>query len=54
MSYDDCCGRYVDHANAAPDAEHLMRSRFSAFVQERSRFVRDDDRWFYVDGDQRG
>jgi uncharacterized protein YchJ len=31
-----------------------MRSRFSAFVHERSRFVRDDDRWFYVDGDQRG
>jgi SEC-C motif-containing protein len=23
-------------------------------MQERSRFVRDDDRWFYVDGDQRG
>ena len=113
--YDECCGRYVDHANAAPDAEHLMRSRYSAFVHkradyllstwhsstrpasldldagtkwlglevrahqvtgadtaevefvaryrvdgravrmhERSRFVREDGRWFYVDGDQRG
>jgi SEC-C motif-containing protein len=23
-------------------------------MHERSRFVRDDGRWFYVDGDQRG
>ena len=54
VSYDECCGRYVDHVNAAPDAEHLMRSRYSAFVNKRSRFVREDGRWFYVDGDQRG
>ena len=115
VRYDDCCGRYVEHANAAPDAEHLMRSRYSAFVHkradyllatwhsstrpisldldagtkwlglevrahqvtgadtaevefvaryrvngravrmhERSRFVHDDGRWFYVAGDQRG
>jgi SEC-C motif-containing protein len=116
MAYADCCGRFVDHFNdaAAPDAEHLMRSRFSAFVlaradyllgtwhnrtrpasldfdagtkwlglevrehkmtgadmaevefvaryrvagaavrlHERSRFVREGGRWFYVDGDQR-
>jgi SEC-C motif-containing protein len=108
---DDCCGAY--HANQkAPDAESLMRSRYSAFVlgdvpyllatwhssqrpaelkleaggkwlgleikhhrvtgadtaevefvarfrvggkavrqHERSRFVREDGRWFYVDGD---
>ncbi len=107
----DCCGPY--HAGqAAPDAESLMRSRYSAFVpgdvpyllatwhhsqrpatleleagakwlglvikqhrmtgehtaevefvarfrvggkavrqHERSRFVREDGRWFYVDGD---
>lgn len=107
-----CCGRY--HAGqAAPDAEHLMRSRYSAYVLglddylratwhhstcpvepnlsggaalkwlglevrefsetgdaatvsfiarfkqggragrlvETSRFVREDGRWFYVDGD---
>ena len=35
-SYIDCCGRY--HANpageAAPDAEALMRSRYSAFVRD--------------------
>jgi SEC-C motif-containing protein len=117
VPYADCCGRYVDHFNTmpAPDAAHLMRSRYSAFVHksvdyllatwhsstrpasldldtgtkwlglevrahqgtgadtaevefvaryrvagravrmhERSRFVREDGRWFYVDGDQRG
>jgi SEC-C motif-containing protein len=115
VAYADCCGRYVDHFSTAtaPDAEHLMRSRYSAFVleradyllatwhpstrpasldfdeatkwlglevrehkdtgadtaevefvaryrvqgravrlHERSRFVREDGRWFYVDGDQ--
>ncbi|HQR86687.1 MAG: hypothetical protein B7Y59_04930 [Burkholderiales bacterium 35-55-47] len=115
-AYADCCGRYVDHFSdaPAPDAEHLMRSRYSAFVleradyllatwhsstrpasldfdagakwlglevrehkttgadtaevefvaryrldgravrlYERSRFVREDGRWFYVDGEQR-
>ena len=116
VTYADCCGRFVDHFNTtpAPDAEHLMRSRYSAFVHEhasyllatwhsstrpvsldfdagakwlgldvrqhqvtgadtaevefvaryrvqgqavrlheRSRFVCEDGRWFYVDGDQR-
>jgi SEC-C motif-containing protein len=116
VGYADCCGRFVDHFNdaLAPDAEHLMRSRYSAFVlaradyllatwhsstqpasldfeadakwlglevrehkvtgvdvaevefvaryrvagaavrlHERSRFMREDGRWFYVDGDQR-
>jgi SEC-C motif-containing protein len=116
MAYADCCGRFVDYLNdvAAPDAEHLMRSRYSAFVleradyllatwhsstrpasldfdagvkwlgldvrehktthadaaevefvaryrvagaavrlHERSRFVREHGRWFYLDGDQR-
>ena len=115
-AYADCCGRFVDHFNdaPAPDAEHLMRSRYSAFVleradyllatwhsstrpasldfdagakwlglevrehkhtgadaaevefvaryrldgravrlHERSRFVREDGRWLYVDGEQR-
>jgi SEC-C motif domain protein len=116
VAYVDCCGRFVDHFNEtpAPDAEHLMRSRYSAFaleradyllatwhsstrpasldfdagakwlglevrehkttgvdaaevefvaryrldgravrLHERSRFVREDGRWFYVDGEQR-
>ena len=114
VAYANCCGRFVDHVNdtPAPDAEHLMRSRYSAFVRgdvpyllatwhatqrpaelqleaggkwlgleikqhrstgpdtaevefvarfrvagravrqhERSRFVREDGRWFYLDGD---
>ncbi|MET1116297.1 MAG: YchJ family metal-binding protein [Comamonas sp.] len=115
LPYAACCERYVAHFSTtpAPDAEHLMRSRYSAFVledvaylqatwhadrrpaalefepgvrwlglgvkdfqvtgenaaevefvarykvagravrlHERSRFVREGGRWFYVDGDQ--
>ena len=113
LAYSDCCGRFIDHSTPAPDAEHLMRSRYTAFVREnapyllatwhhsqrppelvfepgakwlglqvkdfaatgaesaevefvarfrvagravrlheRSRFVREDGRWFYVDGEQ--
>lgn len=111
LSWDTCCGLYHVNQNA-PDAESLMRSRYSAFVlgdvpyllatchssqrpveltlesggkwlgleikhhrvtgadtaevefvarfrvggkavrqHERSRFVREGGRWFYVDGD---
>lgn len=107
-----CCGRYIGTQVPAPDAESLMRSRYTAFVRgdvahllatwhastrpasmdvdervkwlglevkrhtpidedhaevafvarsrlqgrgqrlhERSRFVREDGHWFYVDGD---
>ena len=37
----DCCGRYInDFANTpAPDAQSLMRSRYSAFVMERSDYL---------------
>ena len=28
----DCCGRYVRGSEAAPTAEALMRSRYSAYV----------------------
>ena len=114
LSLGHCCGRFIGQAEPAPDAESLMRSRYSAFVledaaylratwhpstrpadigfepnarwlglevkshrasgaghaevefvarqrdasgravrlHERSRFVREDGRWFYVDGDQ--
>ena len=31
-AYGACCGRYLDHDTPAPDAECLMRSRYSAFV----------------------
>lgn len=113
LSWAACCGPFVDGLAPAPDAESLMRSRYSAFVREdaaylratwhasqrpatldfepsakwlglqvraahstgadtaevefvarfrvggravrlheRSRFVREDGRWFYVDGEQ--
>ncbi|MBX9835661.1 MAG: hypothetical protein K2X65_05740 [Burkholderiaceae bacterium] len=35
----DCCGRYLDQSDAAPDAEHLMRSRYSAFVLQRRDYL---------------
>lgn len=39
--YAQCCGRYVeDYAGTpAPDAETLMRSRYSAFVRERADYL---------------
>lgn len=35
LAFADCCGRYIAHFDItpAPDAEHLMRSRYSAFVR---------------------
>lgn len=37
--YDDCCGRY--HAGEpAPDAEALMRSRYTAFVRGNASYLR--------------
>ncbi len=111
-AFQACCGRYIGTGVPAPDAESLMRSRYTAFVRgdvahllatwhastrpasielddgvkwlglavkrhtpiddshaevefvarsrlqgrgqrlhERSRFVREDGHWFYVDGD---
>ena len=39
--YEDCCGRYVEHWPdcPAPDAERLMRSRYSAFVRQRADYL---------------
>jgi SEC-C motif-containing protein len=41
VAYADCCARFVDHFNdaPAPDAEYLMRSRYSAFVLERADYL---------------
>ena len=111
-AFEACCGRHIGTGVPAPDAESLMRSRYTAFVRgdavhllatwhvstrpasigfdegvkwlalevkrhtpideghaevefvarsrlqgrgqrlhERSRFVREDGHWFYVDGD---
>ena len=37
----DCCGRYLDASvrRPAPDAEHLIRSRYSAFVLQRRDYL---------------
>ena len=41
LAFDACCGRYLDDfANTpAPDAESLMRSRYSAFVLGRADYL---------------
>ena len=41
LAYADFCGRYLDHfaSTPAPDAESLMRSRYSAFVRGRSDYL---------------
>ena len=41
VAYADCCGRLIDYFSdaPAPDAEHLMRSRYSAFVLERADYL---------------
>ena len=41
LAYAQCCGRYVDdfEHTPAPDAESLMRSRYTAFVRERADYL---------------
>ena len=41
LAFAACCGRYVDHFDAtpAPDAESLMRSRYTAFVLQREAYL---------------
>ena len=39
LAYSTCCGRYLDGGLSAPDAEALMRSRFTAFVRERADYL---------------
>lgn len=41
FTYALCCGRYVEDFDStpAPDAEHLMRSRYTAFVLEREAYL---------------
>jgi SEC-C motif-containing protein len=43
LSFAQCCGRYVGHFNdtPAPDAESLMRSRYTAHVLCDARYVLD-------------
>ncbi len=39
--YDECCGRFVEdfEGTPAPDAEALMRSRYTAFVLQRADYL---------------
>ena len=41
LPYERCCGRYLDNFDVAPapDAESLMRSRYSAFVLENEAYL---------------
>ncbi|MFN3437287.1 MAG: YchJ family protein [Acidovorax sp.] len=41
LAYAACCARYVEHFDTAPapDAESLMRSRYTAFVTERADYL---------------
>lgn len=39
QSYADCCGRFHDGAEFAPDAETLMRSRYCAYVLKLSSYL---------------
>lgn len=37
--YANCCGRYLDGAEAAPNAEALMRSRYTAYTLDREDYL---------------
>jgi SEC-C motif-containing protein len=39
LRFGDCCGRWLDGSATPPDAESLMRSRYSAFVLEREAYL---------------
>lgn len=39
LDYTTCCGRYVDGGEAAPTAEALMRSRYTAFVRHNAPYL---------------
>lgn len=41
IAFAACCGRYLDHFDEtpAPDAESLMRSRYTAFTQGRADYL---------------
>lgn len=39
LGYDACCGPYLESLQSAPDAQTLMRSRYSAFVLEMADYL---------------
>ena len=38
-AYADCCGRFIAQGQLPPDALHLMRSRYTAFVLEHKAYL---------------
>ena len=38
-AYTDCCGRFIEQGQLPPDALHLMRSRYTAFVLENEAYL---------------
>ena len=38
-AYADCCGRFIAQGELPPDALHLMRSRYTAFVLENAAYL---------------
>ncbi len=41
LSFTDCCQPYVEQCLAAPTAEALMRSRYTAFALSNERYLHD-------------
>ena len=41
LAFAQCCGRFLESDTPAPDAESLMRSRYSAFVLGLLPYLRD-------------
>jgi SEC-C motif-containing protein len=39
LDYEQCCGLYLNHQQMAPNAEALMRSRYSAFVEKNEAYL---------------
>ncbi|MFM8918559.1 MAG: YchJ family protein [Limnohabitans sp.] len=39
VAYADCCGRVIEQDELPPDALHLMRSRYTAFVLENQAYL---------------
>ena len=39
LTYANCCARFIEDGACAPDASLLMRSRYSAYVLERSDYL---------------
>lgn len=41
LSYEDCCGMFIESKNTPPSPEQLMRSRYSAYSQAKTDYIKD-------------